>query len=81
MLAALQGFKETYREDELLEVLIEKANKNCKQCYGRGYTGYIDEMLPQDHKKGEKKVPLKVKFYIPCYKCFKEKEPKVNIKL
>jgi hypothetical protein len=81
MLAAIMGSSKTYNENELLESLKEESNKNCNHCYGRGFTGFIDEMIPQGHKKGQDKVSLKAKFYQPCHKCFRSDPDVLNIKL
>ena len=81
MLAAILGTSKTYEEEVLLEVLKDKAKVNCNRCMGRGHVGYIDEMIPKGHIKGEPKIPLKVKFYYPCTKCLIEEDDALNIKL
>ena len=80
MEAAIVGSDVIYNEENLLEIFKTKAKDNCKQCMGRGHTGYIDEIIPKKHKNGEEKERLRAKFYYPCSKCFKQDENTLYIK-
>lgn len=81
MQAGLVGVNKTFDEENLLTNLRGNAKTNCKHCHGKGFTGYIDEIIPKGHKKGEEKISTKIKFYYACYKCFEVKEEEGKIEL
>jgi len=79
MQAVIIGTSEVYEEKDLLDFLRDNAKQNCNRCFGRGHTGFMDEMIPKGHKHNEPKIQLKATFYIPCDRCFIEDSDTINL--